>query len=463
MANSILIIEDEPFQRELLSQFLQKKGYQAISAGSGEEALAQMEASHHLAISLILLDLNLPKMQGLELLTLVRERNSHIPVIILTGEQDVKQAVHAIKLGATDFINKPPNLEHLAITIANALHTASLKDELLRLQRKDSATLLFTDIIGHDGGLAESISIARKAAQSLIPVSISGETGVGKELFARAIHGESERVGKPFVAVNCGAIPENLIESILFGHEKGAFTGATNKTYGKFREANGGTLFLDEVGELPLEAQVKLLRVLQQKEVEPVGSAATVSVDVRVISATNRHLRDCVEDGSFREDLYYRLHVLPLNISPLRQRKEDIPSLVKHFVARFNVKAKDLSPAAYQRLAQYHWPGNVRELQNVLHRSLVLSNHGFVEESEIAYIFEHPSTTTAPSGNSHHPLHLSLLEDNGALKTMEQVEAAAMNAVLQHHNQNITQAAKALGIAKSTFYKKMHKYGMQST
>ena len=457
MSKTILVVEDEQTQQIILEKFLLTQGYHVQVAGSGEEALSIMQEQEvGGSIGLVLLDIFLPKMNGLDVLAVLKEHSPDLPVIILTGERDIEQAVQAIKLGASDFINKPPNFAHLAVVIQNVLKASRLNKEVARLKRQEQGVTCFTDIVGYDSGLAASIRIASKAAHSLIPVAISGETGVGKELFARAIHGESERVGKPFIAVNCGAIPEHLIESLLFGHEKGAFTGATERTFGKFREAGGGTIFLDEVSELPLDAQVKLLRVLQQKEVEPVGSAKTVPVDVRVISATNRDLRQCVKEGTFREDLYYRLHVLPLEIPPLREHKEDITALVHYFIEKFSSVVKEFTPEAYDCLQKYSWPGNIRELQNVVERSLVLSQGNFVDESEVNYIFSQPDTSAVGGGKQ--PLSFSLLNNSGAIKTIDQIEAEAMQMVLDQCQHNITQAAKMLAMAKSTFYKKMKKY-----
>jgi transcriptional regulator with PAS, ATPase and Fis domain len=320
---------------------------------------------------------------------------------------------------------------------------------------------LFSDLVGHDAGLANAVNTAKKAASSDIPVFISGETGAGKEMFARAIHGESKRAGHPFVAINCGALPEKLIESILFGHEKGAFTGAVSKSIGKFREANGGSIFLDEVGELPMNAQVKLLRVLQQKEVEPVGATKEVPVNVRIISATNRNLLEEVKAGNFREDLYFRLNVLQIELPSLKDRSEDILKLSHHFIESHSVAenrmSKQLSEDAKKFLKTYSWHGNVRELENIIHRAVVLSTNDIIDVSDltevqnISNIYDKP--TRGRDGQS--PFSLPMFRSDGKIKTISSLEKEIIQFALKHYDDNITQASKALGIAKSTLYRKL--------
>lgn len=294
---------------------------------------------------------------------------------MLTGNKDIKIAVDAMRYGAADFLTKPPEPERLRVSIHNALKLSVLEKEVTRLKRQESGTLTFDSLIGYDKGLSSVVKIGRKAAGADIPVLWAKPVSV-KKVFARAIHGEGKRVGKPFVAVNCGAIPEQLAESTLFGHEKGAFTGAISKTIGRFREAEGGTIFLDEVGDLPLNSQVKLLRVLQQKEIVPVGGSKAIPVNVRIISATNRDLEKDVQNGKFREDLIFRLNVLSVHLPPLRERQEDIPALIRHFVERFSVGEKlllkEVSKQAMSELCGRQWAGNVRELENVIHRAIVL-------------------------------------------------------------------------------------------
>ena len=322
MPTKILIADDDATQRRLIAMLLIKKlGYKIVEAENGREALSILDADQNeQSIQLIILDLRMPELDGFAVLEQINEKYPGRPVIILTGSQDVQDAVNAMQLGATDFMTKPVSSERMIVSVQNALKLSTLTKEVTRLKKQESGTFGFTDLIGYEGGLAQVVNISRKAASSDIPTLITGETGVGKEVFARAIHGESNRAGAPFIAVNCGAIPENLVESTLFGHEKGAFTGAIQKSAGKFREAEGGTIFLDEVGDLPLDAQVKLLRVLQQKEVEPVGAGRAVPVNVRIISATHRNLEDAVRAGKFRDDLYFRLNVFKIELPPLRGR-----------------------------------------------------------------------------------------------------------------------------------------------
>ena len=299
MSDSILIVEDDPMQQKMLGTLLRRKiGFESQVAPNGREALDILGRDDKRAIKLVILDIDMPVMGGMEALEIMAQRYPGLPVIMLTGTRDIEEAVKAIKLGAIDFMTKPYEGERMAITAKNALKLSILSKEVKRLKNEKEGHYRFDHLIGHDGGLQEAVNMGRKAAASDIPVLISGETGVGKEVFAQAIHGESARLGNPFIAVNCGAIPAQLVESTLFGHEKGAFTGATDKATGKFREAEGGTIFLDEVGELPLDSQVKLLRIIQQKEVEPVGASKAVPVNIRVLSATNRNLEEEVKAGN---------------------------------------------------------------------------------------------------------------------------------------------------------------------
>src|SRR6201999_2342121 len=335
MAARILIADDDAVQRRLVENMVQKCGYEARVAEGGDAAVAMLIAPDGPDIDAVVLDLVMPGLDGMGVLGKIREAGLNIPVIVQTAHGGIDNVVSAMRAGAQDFVVKPVGLERLQVSLRNALNTSALQGELQRIKHSREGKLTFADIITRSEAMAGVLRTARKAAASGIPVLIEGESGVGKELFARAIHGSSERKAKPFVAVNCGAIPDNLVESILFGHEKGAFTGATERHTGKFLEASGGTLFLDEVGELPPAAQVKLLRAIQEGHVDPVGGKKPVKVDVRIISATNRNLIADAKSGRFREDLFYRLHVFPITVPPLRERPEDIPDLVRHFLVRF--------------------------------------------------------------------------------------------------------------------------------
>src|SRR6202047_977940 len=335
MAASILIADDDAVARRLVENMVQKCGYDSLVVESGDAAIAMLTAPDAPAIDALLLDLVMPGLDGMGVLAKIREAGLTIPVIVQTAHGGIDNVVSAMRAGAQDFVVKPVGIERLQVSLRNALNASALKGELQRIRHSREGKLTFADIITRSETMAAVLRTAKKAASSTIPVLIEGESGVGKELFARAIHGSGERKSKPFVAVNCGAIPDNLVESILFGHEKGSFTGATERHTGKFIEASGGTLFLDEVGELPLAAQGKLLRAIQEGEVEPVGGRKPIKVDVRIVSATNRDLIADVKQGRFREDLFYRLHVFPITVPPLRERPADIPALTRHFLARF--------------------------------------------------------------------------------------------------------------------------------
>src|SRR3981081_796529 len=378
MAASILIVDDDAVQRRLVENMVQKCGYDAVVVDSGDAAIAMLTAPDAPAIDAMVLDLVMPGLDGMGVLAKIREAGLNIPVIVQTAHGGIDNVVSAMRAGAQDFVVKPVGMERLQVSLRNALNASALKGELQPIRHSREGRLTFADIVTRSETMAGVLRTAQKAAASTIPVLIEGESGVGKELFARAIHGSGERKSKPFVAVNCGAIPDNLVESILFGHEKGAFTGATERHMGKFVEASGGTLFLDEVGELPLAAQVKLLRALQEGAVEAVGGRKLVKVDVRIVSATNPKLPNRAKAGQFREDLFYRLHVLPLTIPPLRMRREDIPHLLQHFLARFcaeeNRPITGISGEAMAPLSQLDWPVNIRQLENAVYRAVVMSD-----------------------------------------------------------------------------------------
>lgn len=459
MTKKILIVEDDSLQRRMVGLLVQKNlGLGTVEADGGRTALSVLrDAPQRDEICLVIIDFKMPEMDGIELLEILKQQYPMLPVIMLTGSKDIKVAVEAMKMGAGDFLNKPVDPQRLQVSVLNALKMGVLEKEVTRLKHNDENTFRFENLIGHDRGLLDVVSVGRKAAAADIPVLITGETGVGKEVFARAIHGESTRAGAPFVAINCGALPANLIESILFGHEKGAFTGAVSKSRGRFREAEGGTIFLDEIGELPLEAQVKLLRVLQEKEICAVGSDKAVPINVRIISATNRDLEADIENGRFRDDLFFRLNVLPLCLPALRERKADIPLFIHHFIERFSVaqglSLRDLTDAAERALSKRDWVGNVRELENIVHRAMVLC------ENDVMDVGDFTLSPSSDVGNEEvifsEENPLCMFEGNGKLKTMDQIEQDAMQFYLEYHDNNVTHAARALDMAKSTFYRKM--------
>src|SRR5947209_2180138 len=367
----ILVIDDEAAIRDSLRMTLEYEGYEFLGAATGQEGLALAERE---APDLVLLDVKMPGMDGIEVLERLRNMNESLPIVVVSGHGTISTAVEATKKGAFDFIEKPFASERVLVSLRNALDQRQLRDENRSLKK---AVEIRHQMIGDSGGLKQVMAAVARAAPTNATVLITGESGVGKELVARTIHRNSLRSRERFVQVNCAAIPEELIESELFGHEKGSFTGATEKQVGKFEQADRGTIFLDEVGDLSAKTQAKVLRVLQEGEVERLGSARTIKVDVRVIAATNKNLEEEIEKGHFREDLYFRLAVIPIHVPPLRERPEDIPLLVRHFIDFFareeNTKPRRLTPAAMELLQRYRWKGNIRELRNTVERMLIMS------------------------------------------------------------------------------------------
>jgi DNA-binding NtrC family response regulator len=482
MAASILIADDDAVQRRLVENMVQKCGYETVVVDSGDAAIAMLTGPDTPTIDAVVLDLVMPGLDGMGVLAKIREAGLTIPVIVQTAHGGIDNVVSAMRAGAQDFVVKPVGMERLQVSLRNALNTSALKGELQRIRHSREGRLTFSDIITRSEVMAGVMRTAQKAANSTIPVLIEGESGVGKELFARAIHGSGERKSKPFVAVNCGAIPDNLVESILFGHEKGAFTGATERHMGKFVEASGGTLFLDEISELPLSAQVKLLRALQEGAVEAVGARKPVKVDVRIISATNRKLLDRVKGGQFREDLFYRLHVLPLTIPPLRSRREDIPHLLRHFLARFgaeeNRTISGISGEAMAHLVQLEWPGNIRQLENAIYRAVVMSDGDHLGLADFPLAAAHPPAApddhgeplvvgthpTAPAMVSGNEIPIAPLSTNGTLgmltsageiRPLEEMENEIIRFAISHYRGQMSEVARRLKIGRSTLYRKL--------
>ena len=479
MAHVILIADDDPVQRRLLEAMVRRFGYETICVEGGDKALQVMAGSDP-KIDLAILDLVMPDLDGMGVLGRMREKGIDIPAIVQTAHGSIETVISAMRAGAADFVVKPVGAERLQVSIKNALRFEALETEVRRMSRRASGTLTFRDIVTRSPEMERVIRLGERAAKSTIPVLIEGESGVGKEVVARAVQGSSDRKGKPFVVVNCGAIPENLVESILFGHMKGSFTGATENHPGKFVEANGGTLFLDEVGELPLAAQVKLLRALQEGMVEAVGGRKPVKVDVRIISATNRQLLDLVKAGQFREDLFYRLHVLPLTIPPLRARREDIPHLLRHFLARFcaeeNRPISAISGEAMAQLSQLDWPGNIRQLENAVYRAVVMSEgdqlgladfplgtaHASVASQHAEPLVVAPSTAPAMVSGNEIPIaplpaagSLSLLTSAGEVRPLEELESEIIRFAISHYRGQMSEVARRLKIGRSTLYRKL--------
>ena len=388
MAKTVLVVDDDPTQRRLIQAVLERDGFAVAHAESGDQAIQYLGQGS--PADVVLLDLVMPGISGQETLVEMRARGFNQPVIVVTATGGIDTVVRAMQAGALDFFVKPAAPERIIVSIRNALSMGALKGEVDRLKKHASGRTSFDDLIGSSAAMTMVKRLGERAARSSIPILITGESGVGKEVIARAVHGSSERGGKPFVAVNCGAIPENLVESILFGHEKGSFTGATDKHLGKFLEANGGTLFLDEVGELPLDIQVKLLRALQEGEIDAVGGKRPIKVDVRIVSATNRDLSLAVKEGRFREDLFYRLNVFPIEAPALRERKDDVPALLDAFVRRFNVEegksVVGATPETMAYLSAFDWPGNVRQLENAVYRAIVLADAPYLQPHDFPAI-----------------------------------------------------------------------------
>lgn len=474
MTKTVLVVDDDPTQRRLIQAVLERDGFAVAHAQSGDEAIGHLNSGA--SVDVVLLDLVMPGISGQDTLVEMRARGFGQPVIVLTSTGGIDTVVKAMQAGACDFFVKPASPERITISIRNALSMGALKGEVDRLKKHVSGRTSFKDLIGSSPAMTMVKRLGERAAGSSIPILITGESGVGKEVIARAVHGSSERAGKPFVAVNCGAIPANLVESILFGHEKGSFTGATDKHLGKFQEANGGTLFLDEVGELPLDVQVKLLRALQESEIDAIGSKRSIKVDVRIVSATNRDLSLAVKEGRFREDLYYRLNVFPIEAPSLRERREDVPALVDCFVRRFNVEeGKSVVGASAETLAYltaFEWPGNVRQLENAVYRAIVLADAPYLQphdfpaisgvaapapEAQAATFAPPPSVETgAPAPDSP----VRILDGRGHLRTLEDIERDLIQLAIEVYAGHMSEVARRLGIGRSTLYRKVREQGL---
>ena len=499
----VLIVDDDPIQRRLLQEAVTKFGYKSKTAENGMEAVKILTGPETSEFDLVILDMVMPELDGIGVLERLRADKNAIPVIVQTAHGGIEIVVKAMNAGAQDFVVKPVAPERLNVSIRNLLKTSALEGEITRIKKQATGTLTFDDIITNSATMERVINLGKRAAASNIPILIEGESGVGKELIASAIQGSSERRSKPLITVNCGAIPDTLVESILFGHEKGAFTGANDKHIGKFQEANGGTLFLDEVGELPAEVQVKLLRALQEGEIDPIGARRPVKVDFRLISATNRRLVDQVKDGQFREDLYYRLNVFPIWIPPLRDRREDVPALARHFLARFAAEegkphVTGIASDTLALIQEYHWPGNIRQLQNAVFRAVVLCDGAELVANDfpqVAAAVDRPvqvpaaavaqtgQVPAAPATAAPAPFDLSgatpaattehvweqsppfgfmrNLDADGHVREMTDIEAELIRIAIQHYSGRMTEVAKRLGIGRSTLYRKLKEYGLE--
>jgi len=447
--HKILIVDDEKNMIWALSNALVSQEYSIISATTGKEAFEKFSEEE---LSLILLDIKLPDIDGVSVLKKIRETDLNIPVIMMTAHGTVDTAIQAMKLGATDYISKPFDLEEMRVLVSKAISIGEMAHQINFLKNELKGNLNET-IIGESPKMKAVLDVAEQVAKSDATVLISGESGTGKEVISDYIYKMSNRSNNAFIKVNCGALPEGLLESELFGHEKGSFTGAISRKIGRFERANKGTIFLDEIGEIPLSTQVKLLRVLQQKEIERVGGTETIKIDVRIIAATNRNLKEMVEEGTFREDLYYRLNVIPIFMPPLRERKEDIPLLIRYFITRFSIKMHkaplSVNNDAMEVLIKHYWRGNIRELENFVERMIILTQDSKITlqnlPSEIKAFKENGTKYVVPEEGIN----------------LELVEKDFIEQALKLANSNQTKAAELLGITRHTLLYRIEKYDIK--
>lgn len=488
MVKTVLIVDDDPTQRRLMRAVCEKAGYPVLQADSGESALSLLQSQQGQDVGVMMLDLRMPGLGGMETLKRAKSFREDLPVIVLTAQGGIDTVVEAMQNSAMDFFVKPASPERIIVSINNALNITTLKGEVSRLKRKREGVFGFGDLIGASSALAHVVKLGERAAASNIPILITGESGTGKEVIARAIQGTSERAGRPFITVNCGAIPENLVESILFGHEKGSFTGASAKHIGKFQEANGGTIFLDEVGDLPADMQVKLLRVLQEGEVDPIGAKRPVKVDVRVISATNRNLAEEVKTGGFREDLFYRLNVFPVEVPALRERRDDVPALIEHFIERYNAEegrdVRGVRHEVLEILAQHQWPGNVRQLENTIFRAVVLAEDTYLSAGDFPLLAEEfkalgidagppvlereeveapeasmPPLTASPQNET--PEAITIFDREGHLRSLQEIEKDLIELAIDTYQGKMSEIARRLGMGRSTLYRKLREHDLE--
>jgi len=463
MKSRILVIDDEAAIRDSLRMILEYEEYQFVGASSGQEGLAIVQRDRP---DLVLLDIKMPGMDGLEVLKKLRALDETLPVVMISGHGTTATAVEAIRSGAADFLDKPLSSERVIVTLRNALEQSELRSENRELKLAMEAKY---EIVGQSAALRTVLEAVKRAAPTGATVMLLGESGVGKELVARTLHRNSPRAGQRFVQVNCAAIPEELIESELFGHEKGSFTGATEKQIGKFEQADRGTIFLDEVGDMSQKTQAKVLRVLQEQEVERLGSARTIKVDVRVIAATNKNLEEAIQRGEFREDLYFRLNVIPIVVPPLRERREDIPLLVQHFGKltgeEHNLKPKRFEPAAMDALQRHRWRGNIRELRNTIERVLIMSPGEVVRLEDLPAEVrggESAAALPAPEGAGAAAAGGAAPAAAGTLREFKDAaERAYLVQKLRDNNWNISKTAEVIDTPRSNLYKKLEQYGIK--
>jgi two-component system nitrogen regulation response regulator NtrX len=472
MKPKILVIDDEGAIRDSLRMILEYEDYQFVGAASGQEGLALAQRERP---DLVLLDIKMPGMDGMEVLRKLHALDESLPIVMISGHGTTATAVDAIRSGATDFLDKPLSSERVIVTLRNALTQSELRTENRELRLAMESRY---EIVGQSPALRQVLEAVKRAAPTNATVMLLGESGVGKELVARTIHRNSPRNGQRFVQVNCAAIPEELIESELFGHEKGSFTGATEKQIGKFEQADRGTIFLDEVGDMSPKTQAKVLRVLQEQEVERLGSARTTKVDVRVISATNKNLEEAIQHGEFREDLYFRLNVIPITVPPLRDRRDDIPALIQHFAKRsseeHNLKPKKFDGGAMEMLQRYRWRGNIRELRNAVERLLIMAPNDVIRADDLPREYL-GGGSAAGAAAAPRPAPAAAAADNGAAVSdareaeaaptagtlrefKDQAERAYLVQKLRENAWNISKTAEVIDTPRSNLYKKLEQY-----
>ncbi len=451
MVARVLLVDDEINMAKTQAKILQRKGYVVETASNGRDALRVLGET---PFDVVITDLKMPTMDGMQLLREMNVKERGCAVIVLTGHGTIESAVEAMQRGAADYLTKPCNPEELLLKVDKLLETKRLREEVEQLRREMRAFKKFGELIGQSPGMRNIYLLIAAVSENKSTVLVTGESGTGKELVARTIHRQAPWADRPFVAINCGAMSETLLDSQLFGHRRGAFTGAIADHNGVFQTANGGTLFLDEISEIPLSLQVKFLRAIQEKEVTPLGSSRPVKVDVRIIAASNRDLEDAVRRGTFRDDLFYRLNVVPIHLPPLRERREDIPLLIEHFVSTFSteykVEPKKIAPEAMEKLNAYPWPGNIRELQNMIERMFALSRSSEITLSDLPGLI---------AGFEEKPLQF---HDRAELPTLEEMERSLIFAALQKSHGNKNEAARLLAIDRQRLYRKIDKYGLEN-
>ncbi|GAB4291970.1 MAG: sigma-54 dependent transcriptional regulator [Myxococcota bacterium] len=456
MTSRILVVDDDAAILKLINQILKSSGYEVVLAETGEKALALLDDS----IYAILLDMKMPKMSGEETLREAKKRFPDLPVIMLTAHGTIRSAVDLIKAGAYDYLTKPIDKNLLLKTLKNGVENYNLKREIASLKSSFDSQYHFRNLIGKSPAMQTVLYLANQVIDSDVSILITGESGTGKEVIARAIHTASNRRNAPFVAVNCAAIPFDLLESQMFGHKKGSFTGAISDQQGKFEQAKNGTILLDEISEMPLALQAKLLRVLQEREFTPLGSAEVIALSARVIATSNRSMKRAIKEGNFRSDLYYRIAVMTINIPPLRERREDIPLFIDHFLTELTKKGhkcKGLTPDTLDFLVNYRWDGNVRQLENVLTRAALVAGDDFIRMEHL------PEEILRPMTDPNVIVPPYQLRDEGGAVSREELERQSIERVLKMYNGNVSRAARELKIGRATLYRKMKRYEIDST